>query len=110
MKSKFRFATWFAAIVAATSIAGCATSQDAKHTEHHPDTTAAPMAGMMSPGATGGQMAMMDMKDMKAMCDMHKKMMSGKTPEEQKAMMDERMKSMSSEMMSKHMAMMQQCK
>ncbi len=110
MKSKFKFATWFAAIIAAMAMAGCATSQDATHSEHHPDTTAAPTAGMMSPGASGGQMAMMDMKDMKAMCEMHKKMMSTKTPEEQKAMMDERMKSMSPEMMKKHMAMMQECK
>lgn len=110
MKSKFKFATWFAAIVAATVMAGCATSEDAKHSEHNPDTTTAPTAGMIPPGALGGQMAMMDMKDMKAMCDMHKKMMSGKTPEEQKAMMDERMKSMSPEMMKKHMAMMQECK
>lgn len=107
MKSKFKFATLAAAIVAAMTMAGCATSQDAAHSEHHPDTTTAPTAGMMMPG---GQMAMMDMKDMKAMCDMHKKMMSGKTPEEQKAMMDERMKSMPPEMMKKQMAMMQECK
>lgn len=110
MKSKFKFATWFAAIFAAMAMAGCATSQDAAHSEHHPDTTTAPTAGMMSPGASGGQMSMMGMKDMKAMCDMHKKMMSTKTPEEQKAMMDERMKSMAPEMMKKHMAMMQECK
>ena len=110
MKSKFKFATWFAAIFAATAMAGCATSQDAEHSEHHPDTSTAPTAGMMSQTAPGGQMAMMDMQDMKAMCDMHKKMMSKKTPEEQKAMMDERMKSMSPEMMKKHMEMMQECK
>jgi hypothetical protein len=107
MKSKTRFATWFAAIFAAMAMAGCATSQDAEHSQHHPDTSTAQTAGMMSPG---GQMPMMDMKDMKAMCDMHKKMMSGKTPEEQKAMMDEHMKSMSPEMMKKHKAMMEECK
>jgi hypothetical protein len=107
MKSKSKFVTWFAAIVAAMAIAGCATTREAEHSQHHPDATTAPTAGMMSPGASGGQMAMMDMK---AMCDMHKKMMSGKTPEEQKAMMDERRKSMSPEMMKKQMAMMQECK
>ena len=110
MKSKFKFATWFAAIFAALAMTGCATSQDTAHSGHHPDTSTTPPAGMMSQGAPGDEMAMMDMKDMKAMCDMHKKMMSGKTPEEQKAMMNERMKSMSSEMMKKHMAMMEQCK
>jgi hypothetical protein len=110
MKSKFKFATWFAAIVAAMAMAGCATNQDAEHSEHHPAPSTAPSGGMMSPGAPGDQMAMVDMKDMKAMCEMHKKMMGTKTPEEQKAMMDERMKSMSPEMMKKHMAMVQECK
>jgi fatty-acid desaturase len=110
MKSKSKFVTWFAAVVAAMAMAGCATTQEAEHSQHHPDTSTAQPAGMMPSGVPGDQMAMMDMKDMKAMCDMHKKMMSGKTPEEQKAMMDERMKSMSPEMMKKHMAMMQECK
>ncbi|MFZ3285384.1 MAG: hypothetical protein WA191_00915 [Telluria sp.] len=111
MKSKFKFATWFAAILATMAMAGCATSQDAEHSQHHPDTSTAQPMGMMG-GAPGGQMAMTDMKDMdmKSMCEMHKKMMSAKTPEEQKAMMDERMKSMSPEMMKKHMTMMQECK
>lgn len=100
-------ATWFAAIVAVIAMSGCTTTQEAKHSQHHPDTSAAQPSGMMSPGASGDQMAMMDMK---AMCDKHKKMMAAKTPAEQKAMMDERMKSMSSEMMAKHKAMMQECK
>lgn len=110
MKSQFRIATWFTAIVAAMAMAGCATSPDAAHGEHHPDSSTAHTAGMMTQASPGGQMAMMDMKHMKTMCEMHKKMMSTKTPEEQKAMMDERMKSMSPEMMKKHMAMMQECK
>jgi hypothetical protein len=110
MKSKFKFASWFAAIVAAMAMTGCATSQDPAHSEHHPDTSSAQPARIMSQSAPGDQMAMMDMKDMKAMCDMHKKMMTGKTPDEQKTMMDERMKSMSPELMNKHMAMMEKCK
>lgn len=112
MTSKLKFVTWFAAIVAAMAMTGCATTQDAEYSQHHPDTTTAPTAGMMSPSGARGQMAMMDMKDMdmKSMCEMHKKMTSTKTSEELKAMMEERMKSMSPEMMKKHMAMMQQCK
>lgn len=110
MKSKFKLATWFAAIVVVTTMAGCATSQDAEHGQHHPDIPTAQPAAMMSPAASGDQVAMMDMKDMKSMCDMHKKMMSAKTQEEQKTMMDERMKSMSPEMMKKHMAMIEKCK
>lgn len=108
MKSKFHLATWVAAIVAAMALAGCATNQNAEHGQHHPENASAQPAAPMERGAPGDQMAMMDMK---AMCDMHKKMMSAKTPDEQKAMMDERMKSMSPEMMQKHMAMMQEkCK
>jgi hypothetical protein len=110
MKSKFKFASWFAAIAAAMVMAGCATSGDTAHGGHHPDTSSAQAAGMMSPGASSDQMAMMDMKDLQAMCDMHKKMMSGKTPNEQMAIMDDRMKSMSPEMKKKHMAMMEKCK
>ena len=110
MKSKSKFVNWLAAIVSTLAIAGCATPPEAEHGQHHPGTTTAPTAGMMSPGAPAGQMARMDVKDMKAMCEMHKRMMSGQTPEQQKAMTDERMKSMSPEMMSRHMAMMQECK
>lgn len=107
MKPITKSATWFAAVVAVMAMAGCATPKEAEHSQHHPDTSTAQPSGMMSPGGSGDQMAMMDMK---AMCDMHKKMMGAKSPEEQKAMMDERMKSMSSEMMKKHKAMMQECK
>ena len=110
MKSTLRFASWFAAIVAAMATAGCATSQDAAHGKHQAGRSSAPPAGMMSPGASGEQATMMGMKDMKAMCDMHKKMMSAKTPEEHQAMMDEHSKTMSPEMMKQHMAMMENCK
>jgi hypothetical protein len=108
MKSKFQLATWAAAIVAAVALAGCATSKNAEHSQHHPDSATAQPAATMEPGAPGAPMAMMDMK---AMCDMHKKMMGAKTPNEQKAKMDESMKAMSPEMMQKHMAMMpEKCK
>lgn len=110
MKSKFKSASWFAAMVAAMAMAGCAATRDAEHRQHHPDTSTAQSAGMMSPGGPGGPMAMMDMKDMKAMCEMHKNMMGTRTPAEQKAMMDERMKSMSPEMMKRHQAMMAECR
>jgi hypothetical protein len=107
MNSTFKFATLAAAIATAMTIAGCATSQPPEHSLHHPGTTSPQTAGMMSPGESGEQMSMMDMK---SMCEMHKKMMDAKTPEERKATMDDRMKSMSPEMMKKHMAMMEKCK
>lgn len=96
MKSKCSFARLFGVLVAAVFLAGCATKQDAEHSEHHPATD-----------ASGAQMAAMDMK---VMCDMHKKMMSTKTPAERQVMMDEHAKSMSPEMMKKHMAVMEKCK
>ena len=46
--------------------------------------------------------------DMKAMCDMHKKMMA-MSPQDQKAMMDAHMKDMSPEMRAQHMEKMKQC-
>lgn len=48
--------------------------------------------------------------DMMAMCDMHKKMMGSKSPDEQKKMMDMKMKDMSPEMRAKHMDEMSRCK
>jgi len=54
-------------------------------------------------------MSMSD-NDMMAMCDMHKKMMREKTPEEQKSMMNEHMKNMPPEMAQQHMTMMRECK
>ena len=70
------------------AVTGCATKEDSLHSRHHLESS----------------------MDMKAMCAMHEKMKSTKTPEEQKAMMDEHMKTMSPESMQKHMEMMAQCK
>ena len=47
--------------------------------------------------------------DMKAMCDMHKKMMGSMSPDDQKKMMEEHMKDMSPEMRTKHMNEMSHC-
>lgn len=74
-----------AAVLASSAIlAGCATP---RHDEQH-------------------QGAMMDAQ---AMCDMHKKMTAGKTPQERQAMMDEHMKSMTPEMQQRMQAMHAQC-
>lgn len=63
--------------------------------------------GVIGPAST--PMSMSD-NDMMAMCDMHKKMMREKTPEEQKSMMNEHMKNMPPEMAQQHMTMMRECK
>lgn len=49
--------------------------------------------------------------DMKAMCDMHRQMMSKGSPADRKAMADKKMKGMSEEQKQQHMKMMdEQCK
>jgi hypothetical protein len=101
MKSLFPAAGRLAAIFVMLALTGCATGQGAR-------SASAPPSGTMSSGPAGEQRGMMDMK---AMCDMHDRMMAAKTPEERRAMMDEHMKNMSPEMVQKHMQMMQeQCK
>ncbi len=93
MNALFRPAGLAAAAFAVLALTGCASSHDAKHARHH--------SASSSPHAM----------DMKAMCEMHQKMMSTKTPEERQAMMDQHMKSMSPEKMKAHMEMMQnKCK
>lgn len=76
-------------------------SQDSKHQGHHPPQAAAPTAKNAAPDATSSQpsrdMPGMD-EQMKAMQDMHEKMMAAKTPEQRKAMMAEHMKVMQSSM------------
>jgi hypothetical protein len=49
----------------------------------------------------------MTMEDMKAKCDMHKKMMGSITPEQHMKMMEEHMPNMSPEMRRQHMDMME---
>lgn len=52
----------------------------------------------------------MGMMNIQAMCERHKKMMSGKSPAEQQAMMKEHMKSMPPEMHQRMHAMHEQCR
>lgn len=54
--------------------------------------------------------ASMGAMDMQSHCEMHKKMMSGKSSGEQQAMMQEHMKSMAPEMRQKMQSMHEQCK
>jgi len=81
---------------------------DAQHKQHQAlvlateQSSAAPTASAADP-ASAGKMAAMDNK-MKAMAEMHQKMMAAKTPEEKKTLMAEHMKTMQEGM--KMMAMM----
>lgn len=54
--------------------------------------------------------AMMGSMDMQSHCEMHKKMMGGKTSAEQQTMMQEHMKSMTPEMRQRMQGMHEQCK
>lgn len=70
----------------------------AEHTQHHPDASAAgqppgKQAGPATQPGTADQMAAMD-GQIKAMREIHDKMMNAKTPEERNALMAEHMKTM----------------
>lgn len=75
----------FALVVAASAV-----SVTAQPPPHHPASAVAPTSTAMAGKA---DMARMDVQ-MKAMKDMHEKMMAAKTPEERKALMAEHMKIM----------------
>ncbi len=78
------------AFVAAAALStGALAQSDKDHAAHHP--SGAPSAVAPSPKAPTA--AQMDMQ-MKAMQEMHEKMMAAKTPEEWQALMTEHMKAM----------------
>ncbi len=85
----FSLAPLVSSLVVAGSLAGCAAG--ARQADSHSHSS-------------------MAMGDMKAMCDMHKKMMTGKSPAEQQTMMQEHVKSVSPEMRQRMTAMHEQCK
>ena len=86
------------AVALAVASYGVWAQNDAEHTQHHPATSvskgtakAAKVPAVNT--AAKDSMAAMDSK-MKAMRDMHEKMMNAKTPEERNALMTEHMKAM----------------
>jgi hypothetical protein len=86
--------------VAATTMATFVlAASDGQHDSHHPAATtttpATPRTGM---GMGGSAMMPGSADQMKAMRDMHDKMLAAKTPEERNALMDEQMKLMQSGM------------
>jgi len=83
--------------LAAASIGSWA-QPDTQQAQHHPDAPAVQQSSANNGAAAtrpgkDAQMATMDSK-MKAMAEMHEKMMNAKTPEEKKALMAEHMKTM----------------
>ena len=79
------------AIVAAGSTALAA--QHDQHKGHHPEGSASAPASKATPSKTTPEMAQME-NQMKAMREMHNKVMATKTPEERSALMAEHMKTM----------------
>ena len=69
------------------------TAQHDQHKAHHPAGSASAAASKSMPGKTTPEMARMA-NHMKAMQEMHDKMMAAKTPEERNALMGEHMKTM----------------
>ena len=88
MKLISRVVPLVASALLVVGLAGCAAA--AKSGDH--------------PHATMGAM------DMQSHCEMHKKMMSGKSSAEQQAMMQEHMKAMAPEMRQRMQAMHEKCK
>jgi hypothetical protein len=68
-------------------------AQHDQHKAHHPAGSASAAASKSMPGKTTPEMARMA-NHMKAMQEMHHKMMAAKTPEERNALMAEHMKTM----------------
>lgn len=109
MKSISVVAGPLAAVLAVAALTACATGQDITQKEGYAGSSPSMATpGAMMSGSSSGQPGMMDRQ---SMCDMHAKMMSGRTPEERQAMMNEHMGGMSPEMREQRMRMMQQqCK
>ena len=88
--------TSFALSFALAIFAGAAPSWAAQHDQHkahHPAGSASAAASKSMPAKTMPEMARMA-NHMKAMQEMHDKMMAAKTPEERNALMAEHMKTM----------------
>ena len=85
-------------LVLASGLTACASPQE-------PGTRSDPQMPMKRGGAQ------MPMGDMEQMCDMHQKMMAGKSTEEQQAMMEQHMKAMHGDvdpqMAARHREMME---
>ncbi|WP_048441022.1 hypothetical protein [Caenimonas sp. SL110] len=107
MKLNLRFIPLVSSMILAVGLAGCAATPAQSDAHVHADKSAKPgMGGMGGMGGSGG----MGMMDMQQKCEMHKKMMAGKSPADQQAMMQERMKAMTPEMRQRMEAMHQQCR
>jgi hypothetical protein len=97
-----------ASVAVLSALSGCANSAGARHGQDQASTSGAKASARMTSGVPGGRMAMMDMM---AMCDMHQKMVSPKTPEEQQASVNEHMKNVSPEKREKTISLMREkCK
>ena len=81
-----------ALVIAATGAQAWA-ANDEKHDAHHPAGAASAPSTKTMPGKPNPAMARMDTQ-MKAMGEMHDKMMAAKTPEERSALMAEHKKTM----------------
>jgi hypothetical protein len=103
-ESTMKTSTVVFSLVAAALLPGCGWSRAVAQDEHdHQHQSASAGSAEKSPHA--------GMMDMKAMCDMHRQMMSKGTAADRDAMADTEMKGMSAEQKQQHMKMMdEQCK
>lgn len=110
MKPTFSSISLVASALAMVLLTGCSAMRE-MHREHHPETSSSQASQTKSSGASASSAGQMGMMESGAMCDMHEKLMSAKTPGQRQAMMDDRMKDMSQQMRQKNLEMMQeQCR
>ena len=85
-----------AAIVLASVAAAAGAATDEQHDSHHPASTPAVQIAQAKPGMAASAMPGTQGMEaqMKAMQEMHAKMMAAKTPEERNALMADHMKAM----------------
>ena len=93
----------FSAVAAITMTTSAWAAADAQHDSHHPAPATATQVAQAQPGSPGmgmraGTTGPGYSDQMKAMQQMHDKMMAAKTPDERKALMAEHMKLMQSGM------------
>ena len=124
MKNSYLAGALKASALAAAVMAAPAMAQDAEHDHTHGAALSASVTtpAQQAPGARAGKAAKAadsktaggadkGMMDMKAMCDMHKDMMSMHSPAERQALIDKNMAGMSADAKQKRMSMMDEhCK
>lgn len=88
-----------AVVVGTVTLTGCMTCLDPQHMQHHRGTTTSQTDGAMPDEPSD---KLLPWRDMKVMCEEHRKLSEAKAPEERRAIMDRDMKAMTPDTMVEH--------